>query len=116
MEGRPEYVVDPNMQYADIIVPTMDTVRASYIIELLLTNGKQVLCVGPTGTGKTLTVVDKLLKTMPSNYLSHIVSFSARTSANQTQVSQALEGKRFDDFLFFFFFFAGHHRLKTGQA
>ena len=36
------YVVDPGMQYADIIVPTLDTVRASYMIELLLTNDKQV--------------------------------------------------------------------------
>ena len=87
MEDIPEYVINSEMQYADIIVPTMDTVRASYIIELLLTNNKQVLCVGPTGTGKTLTVMDKLLKTMPSNFLSHIISFSARTSANQTQVS-----------------------------
>lgn len=86
MAGRPEYVVDPETQFSDIIVPTMDTVRSSYLIEMLLANDKQVLCVGPTGTGKTLTVMDKLLKTMPSNYLSHIISFSAQTSANQTQV------------------------------
>ena len=46
---------------------------------------EQVLCVGPTGTGKTLAVSDKLLKGMPSKYLSHFISFSARTSANQTQ-------------------------------
>ena len=36
------FVVDPQMQYADIIVPTADTVRASFILELLLTNEKQV--------------------------------------------------------------------------
>ena len=90
MEDTDEYILDPAMQYSDIIVPTIDTVRASYLIELLLTNDKQVLCVGPTGTGKTLTVTDKLLKTMPQNYLSHIISFSAQTSANQTQVLWAL--------------------------
>ena len=45
----------------------------------------QVLCVGPTGTGKTLTTSDKLLKGMNNNYLSHFITFSARTSANQTQ-------------------------------
>lgn len=90
MEDTDEYILDPAMQYSDIIVPTIDTIRASYLIELLLTNNKQVLCVGPTGTGKTLTVTDKLLKTMPQNYLSHIISFSAQTSANQTQVLWAL--------------------------
>ena len=45
----------------------------------------QVLCVGPTGTGKTLTTADKLLKGMPSEFVAHLISFSARTSANQTQ-------------------------------
>lgn len=37
-----EYTVDPGIPYADIIVPTVDTVRASFLIELLLTNEKQV--------------------------------------------------------------------------
>lgn len=45
----------------------------------------QVLCIGPTGTGKTLTVSDKLLKNMPPEYVTHFLVFSARTSANQTQ-------------------------------
>ena len=73
------------MKYSDIIVPTQDTIRSNYLIELLLTNKKPVMCVGPTGTGKTLCVVDKLLSTMPKEYLSHILNFSAQTSANQTQ-------------------------------
>ena len=42
MEGVPDFVVQPNMQYADIIVPTLDTVRGSFMIELLLTSQKQV--------------------------------------------------------------------------
>ena len=45
----------------------------------------QVLCIGPTGTGKTLTMSDKLLKNMTSEYITHFLMFSARTSANQTQ-------------------------------
>uniref|UniRef100_A0A8C4W521 Dynein axonemal heavy chain 1 n=1 Tax=Gopherus evgoodei TaxID=1825980 RepID=A0A8C4W521_9SAUR len=45
----------------------------------------QVLCVGPTGTGKTLTISDKLLKNLPLEYITHFLTFSARTSANQTQ-------------------------------
>ena len=45
----------------------------------------KVLCVGPTGTGKTLTMSDKLLNNMPAQYITHFLNFSARTSANQTQ-------------------------------
>ena len=45
----------------------------------------QVLCVGPTGTGKTLTAADKLIRGMPDKYMSDFLTFSARTSANQTQ-------------------------------
>lgn len=45
----------------------------------------QVLCIGPTGSGKTLTLSDKLLKNMPDEYITHFLMFSARTSANQTQ-------------------------------
>ena len=46
---------------------------------------QKVLCVGPTGTGKTLTAVDKLIRGMPEKYMSDFLTFSARTSANQTQ-------------------------------
>ena len=42
MDSLTTYTVDPTKQYADIIVPTLDTVRGSFMIELLLTNDKQV--------------------------------------------------------------------------
>ena len=85
MSGLPEYNIDVTAPYASIIVPTIDTVRTSYILELLLTNDKQVLCVGPTGTAKTLTITDKLLRYMDAKFQSNTFSFSAQTSANQTQ-------------------------------
>ena len=53
---------------------------------MLLLNNKQLLCVGPTGTGKSLTISNKLSFGMPDEYISNFVMFSARTSANQTQV------------------------------
>ncbi len=69
--------------------PLYDIMHILYML-ICTRSYKQVLCVGPTGTGKTLTVSDKLLKTMPSKYMSDILSFSARTSANQTQVRETL--------------------------
>ncbi|XP_068442262.1 dynein axonemal heavy chain 1 [Clinocottus analis] len=85
MKYAKSVVITPETHYADIIVPTADTVRMSFLMHVLLTNKKPVLCVGPTGTGKTLTMSDKLLKNMPAEYITHFLMFSARTSANQTQ-------------------------------
>ncbi|XP_044079595.1 dynein axonemal heavy chain 1 isoform X1 [Siniperca chuatsi] len=85
MKSAESVVITPETNYADIIVPTADTVRMSFLMDMLLTNKKPVLCIGPTGTGKTLTMSDKLLKNMPVEYITHFLMFSARTSANQTQ-------------------------------
>ncbi|KAJ8395762.1 hypothetical protein AAFF_G00029990 [Aldrovandia affinis] len=85
MESAESLVITPDISYSDIIVPTLDTVRISFLTEMLLSNKKPVLCIGPTGTGKTLTMSDKLLKNMPAEYITHFLMFSARTSVNQTQ-------------------------------
>ena len=42
MDRFGELSVDASMRYSDIIVPTLDTVRSSFLIELLLTNNKKV--------------------------------------------------------------------------
>jgi len=44
MDGKPAFTVDPNMSFSDIIVPTIDTVRAHFLLELFITNSKPV-CV-----------------------------------------------------------------------
>ncbi|XP_032177365.1 dynein heavy chain 1, axonemal isoform X1 [Mustela erminea] len=85
MDSSTPFTMMPDTSYCNIIVPTMDTVQMSYLLDMLLINHKPVLCIGPTGTGKTLTISDKLLKNLPPEYVSHFLTFSARTSANQTQ-------------------------------
>lgn len=51
----------------------------------------QVLCIGPTGTGKSLSIADKLINGMPIQFTPEFIVFSAKTSANQTQ--DLIDGK-----------------------
>lgn len=81
----PPYTVDPKARFSDIIVPTNDSIRYTWLIEHLSSRGKHVLCVGPTGTGKSLSIGNKLMTGMPEKYVPMLMSFSAQTSANQTQ-------------------------------
>lgn len=62
--------------------------RSEFLIEMLLVNKKQLMCIGPTGTGKSLTIANKLSFGMREEYVPNFLMFSARTSANQTQVQK----------------------------
>ena len=81
----PPYQIANDAKYSDILVPTIDNIRNAYVIEMLLRMDRPVLCVGPTGTSKTLTVADKLMRSMPKEFSPEFIVFSAKTNANQTQ-------------------------------
>eukprot|EP00912_Choanoflagellata_sp_UC4_P002384 UC4_evm1s1504 len=82
----PEFTVDLDTTgFQDILVPTVDTVTQRHLIGMLVGSCKPMLCVGPTGTGKTVIILNKLLEGMPREFVANFLAFSARTSANQTQ-------------------------------
>ena len=83
--------IDSKLVYTDIIVPTVDSIRYNMVIKLLITNNKHVITTGPTGTGKTINIMDILSKNLSDKYSSLVINFSAQTSANQTQ--NAIEDK-----------------------
>ncbi|KAF2903121.1 hypothetical protein ILUMI_03065, partial [Ignelater luminosus] len=85
MENTEVYKITVDMKYSDIEVPTIDNIRNAELIGMILLNERNVLCVGPTGTGKTLTVIGKLSRNMHKKFICDFINFSARTTANQTQ-------------------------------
>eukprot|EP01038_Epipyxis_sp_PR26KG_P008094 gene8094-10963_t len=85
LEGQPVFKIPKEATFNSIVVPTIDTIRNEWLIEKLLRKGYHVICTGDTGTGKSVSIKNKLLKGMPSNFNSMSLNFSAQTSANQTQ-------------------------------
>lgn len=56
-----------------------------YLLDTMLIHKVHVLCTGETGTGKSVSVKNKLLTGLPEEFNSIFLNFSAQTSANQTQ-------------------------------
>eukprot|EP00818_Percolomonas_sp_WS_P004771 CAMPEP_0117446884 /NCGR_PEP_ID=MMETSP0759-20121206/6580_1 /TAXON_ID=63605 /ORGANISM="Percolomonas cosmopolitus, Strain WS" /LENGTH=4305 /DNA_ID=CAMNT_0005239183 /DNA_START=148 /DNA_END=13065 /DNA_ORIENTATION=- len=71
--------------FAEIIVPTIDTVRYTYLLDHLIRNDKKVLFVGPTGTGKSAYIKGYMFNEADKKYRPAFVNYSATTSANDSQ-------------------------------
>jgi P-loop containing dynein motor region len=56
MATVPEYKCRADQNFADIMVPTADSVCYTFLMKRLLLCGHHVLAVGETGTGKTVTI------------------------------------------------------------
>ncbi|GLI65190.1 hypothetical protein VaNZ11_008652 [Volvox africanus] len=83
--------LDVEAEYTSIIVPTVDTVRYTYLLDKLVTHHMHCLFVGPTGTGKTAYVKRHLQEGLPDTFTNMLMTFSAQTSANMTQ--DIIDGK-----------------------
>ena len=56
----PTYVHNPDLKFYEILVPTVDTVRATWLLEMMVNIKRPVVLVGETGTSKTATIANFL--------------------------------------------------------
>lgn len=84
----PAYVHEPSKRYTEILVPTVDTVRTEWLLELAYAVRKPTLLVGESGTSKTATMQSFLRvnpKLNPDVNVMLNVNFSSRTTSMDVQ-------------------------------
>jgi dynein heavy chain, axonemal len=86
-----EFEFPKGAEYHDIMVPTIDTLKYTEILELLLEAKKPILVTGDSGVGKTSLIVPFLFSKRESNVITIFLNFSAKTKSKETQM--AIESK-----------------------
>lgn len=81
----PQYEHKRNLAFYDVLVPTMDTVRHTWLLEKLIGIKKPVLFVGEVGTSKTVTVQNYLRQLPADKNLLLNINFSSRTTSLDVQ-------------------------------
>ncbi|KAF0291565.1 Dynein heavy chain 10, axonemal [Amphibalanus amphitrite] len=82
----PEYVHDPAVKFNDILVPTVDTVRTTWLLSLMTEKVKKpVVLVGESGTSKTATTSTYLRSLDSSVNVLLCMNFSSRTTSMDVQ-------------------------------
>ena len=86
------FTVLKGTKFNEIVVPTVDTTRYTYMLDAAIAAGNPLLFIGPTGTGKSVYVNKKLNSGLDKEkFKTILLGFSAQTSANQTQ--DIIDGK-----------------------
>jgi len=82
------FLYDKEMSYFDLMVPTTDTTKYSYCLEVLLKIEKPVFFTGGSGTGKSAVISNKLVQMKEKdNFMQIAINMSAQTTSERTQKS-----------------------------
>ncbi len=97
----PMFDYEPTLPFSKMLVPTVDTVKHQYLMDVLLSVRRNILITGASGVGKTMAINQFLtqhLKTedTKSKYMSIHINLSAQTTSKNLQdiIQDKLESKR----------------------
>ncbi|XP_021268215.1 dynein heavy chain 10, axonemal isoform X2 [Numida meleagris] len=81
----PEYIHNPQKKFLDILVPTVDTTRTTWLLEQMVKIKHPVVLVGESGTSKTATTQNFLNNLNKDLNLLLVINFSSRTTSMDIQ-------------------------------
>lgn len=97
----PHFEFDKNAPFWNILVPTVESIRTQYLMEILIKNGFNILLTGESGVGKSALTEELLRKNFKSgeqgsNYNSILINLSAQTTSKNIidVLSEKLDQKR----------------------
>ncbi|XP_064322361.1 dynein axonemal heavy chain 10 [Phalacrocorax carbo] len=85
MKLVPEYIHKPQVKFLDILVPTVDTTRTTWLLEQMVKIKRPVVLVGESGTSKTATTQNFLNNLNKDLNLLLVINFSSRTTSMDVQ-------------------------------
>ncbi|XP_071619148.1 dynein axonemal heavy chain 10 isoform X2 [Heliangelus exortis] len=85
MKLVPEYIHDPQVKFLDILVPTVDTTRTTWLLEQMVKIKHPVIFVGESGTSKTATTQNFLNNLNKDLNMLLVINFSSRTTSMDIQ-------------------------------
>jgi dynein heavy chain len=77
----PAYVAPVSRKFSEILVPTVDTVRYSWLLEQIMGLKKPACFCGDSGSAKTVTVYASFAKLDAEKFQTLNINMSSRTSA-----------------------------------
>lgn len=83
----PGYIHDREKRFSEILVPTVDTIRTTYLLQLMNQIRRPIILIGETGTSKTAIIQDFLRNLDPDIYILLNINFSSRTSSLDVQMN-----------------------------
>ena len=69
----PKYVHVPERKFNEILVPTVDTVRTTWLLSLMVRIKRPVVLVGETGTSKSATIGNFLRTLDQDSHVSYLI-------------------------------------------
>ena len=81
----PEYDSTEDVKFSKVLIPTVDTVRSTWLLSITMGQGKSCLFVGEPGTAKSVTIAGYLASMDSSSNIVLNMNFSSRTSSMDVQ-------------------------------
>ncbi|KAG9487630.1 hypothetical protein GDO78_007443, partial [Eleutherodactylus coqui] len=81
----PKYIHKSEEKFIDILVPTVDTTRTTWLLEQMMKIKRPVVLVGESGTSKTATTMNLLRNLNSDNTMLLTINFSSRTTSMDIQ-------------------------------